>query len=982
MTSESCQHEELPDDPGRWLTCPECSQILWRQTDGGPCFFVPSVRETHSVDGGKRRTIVRAIEPSECADFDKGFILRTRLNLDLDYITGQAPLSPLSNSKQSRTRRIEEISERIGKFGLTVTRLLEDGDLEKNEPIWIHRRDFNPRLRVPSLTAAEDDISVPFPDNEQDSRWGHWRQSVSGSFANMFGEPLYPRQIQAIESILKPNRSLTIVGLPTGFGKTRIAQVATYLIRNTEGGDRGPTLIISPLISLMDDQRIRWSEELNEKLSKAGEKTLKCRFLTSAETRDKREIIGELLRDEIDVLCCSPESILKPRKEHHLHWIGAIQKMKNPFSLLVVDEAHTIADWGASIRPEFQLLDTLKRAILRRNPSLRVLLMSATITEEEDKELRRMFDEDKTMRPAGDTIREPDRNACATRRDLAFDFRRIREDDFVTAVDYVKSARNNLIELDDWNRDSLGEKYRPDGRPSSVVVFTRKKKDARGLIKSAFKEHKRQGDVVTYTGSTGAFAREATLRKFLKDEIRYLVATSAFGMGVDKRDVWLASYLGQPYTLKGLYQAFGRAARDSGWDDDQTDRKRSGLCIGRFYGKSQPFNPRMGIKLSMERIYDLLSVDSEEETVFKNGYLSLDLLHNPTSGWSTNLEIASEDDTVELEDDTGQDEYDLIDQFRNSVDIQNQKQIERIHQEIEERRKKNSSLDSHINLRMWVLSCLERTGAISIMGVHPEVLGVDEDGRNRTIHDLISKYGSYPEAIDAAQTLKKATRSHRSVYVIRINRSMGTFEEMAKEMDDGIHLLKKRHQNGLDEMSKFMSFITKRDGCIRKAFAGSVGRLPKDEATCIESIRDHNQPVMPCSNCRSHPWLIERNFPQDGPLFSTPDIMRVLSDHGTIDINDTRIRYFRIHDTENIHDLSPDIDYELVVDEFEDLIPPQGAYILIENGSTVGKVKLTKTHVTFSEIDRSGLYIGYDYGITFRYDGKAIIIDRGGFYGD
>ena len=962
---------------GRWISCQECGHILWRLTKEGSPLSVPSVRETLLVDGGKRRTIVRAIEPSDCDHFEKGFIIRTRLNSDLDYITGEAPLPPLLKSKNSRIHRIEEISKRIGIYGLTVTRLLDEGDIEKHEPIWIHRKDIDPRLNIPSLIAADDDISVPFPDNEQDPRWDQWRQSVSVPLASMFGDFLYPRQKQAIGSILKSTRSLTIVGLPTGFGKTRIAQVATYLLRNTEGGDRGPTLIISPLISLMDDQRIRWSDELNRKLTDAGQKPLRCRFLTSAETRDKREIIGELLRDEIDVLCCSPESILKPRREHHLHWIGAIQKMKNPFSLLVVDEAHTIADWGASIRPEFQLLDTIKRAILRRNNNLRVLLMSATITGAEDKELRRMFDEDRTMRPAGDTIREPDNHACATRRDLAFDFKRIREDDLSLAVGYIKQARNLLIGLDDWNRDSFGNRYRPDGRPSSAVIFTRKKKDARGVIKSAFKEDYNEGDVVTYTGDTRPLGRESILKKFLNDEIRYLVATSAFGMGVDKRDVWLASYLGQPYTLKGLYQAFGRAARDSGWDDDHTELRRAGLCIGRFYGKSQGFNPRMGIKLSMERICDLLLADSDEETVFMNGYLTLDLLYDPTSGWSTNLESSAIEKNIELEDDRGQDEYDQIDELRNSVDFRNQKETERLHLEIKEKRRRNRSLDSHVNLRMWVLSCLERTGAITIMGVHPNILGKDIDGRTRTIHDLISDQGSYARAIDAAQHLETVGGRQKSVYVIRINRTMSSFDEIVSEMTKGISLLKERHQTGLEEMSTFMSSITEGNRCIRKAFAVSVGREPKDEATCVESIRDWGQPVMPCSNCRSDPWLIDRNFPQEGPLLSTPEIMSVIRDHDIFYTQDRRIRYFRIHDTDNIYSLIKDTEYELVIDDFKDLIPPSGVYNLMEDDITVGQVKLTQTHVSFSGLTNASLHLGFDSGATFRYDGTNIVLNRG-----
>ena len=72
----------------------------------------------------------------------------------------------------------------------------------------------------------------------------------------------------------------------------------------------------------------------------------------------------------------------------------------------------------------------------------------------------------------------------------------------------------------------------------------------------------------------------------MNDRIRALVATSAFGMGIDKTDVWTIAYLGMPHSLKGLYQGFGRAARGSNWkkiDDDgidiATSQLRSGNCL-------------------------------------------------------------------------------------------------------------------------------------------------------------------------------------------------------------------------------------------------------------------------------------------------------------------------------------------------------------------------------------------------------------------
>ena len=86
---------------------------------------------------------------------------------------------------------------------------------------------------------------------------------------------------------------MSIVSLPTGRGKSFIAQYCAKMLRHTDGADQGPTLIISPLISLMDDQRIRWSD-INYEWKRAGLKPLRCAFLTSEETRRPQELKRQL----------------------------------------------------------------------------------------------------------------------------------------------------------------------------------------------------------------------------------------------------------------------------------------------------------------------------------------------------------------------------------------------------------------------------------------------------------------------------------------------------------------------------------------------------------------------------------------------------------------------------------------------------------------------------------------------------------------
>ena len=113
----------------------------------------------------------------------------------------------------------------------------------------------------------------------------------------------------------KPS-TLTIV-FTTGYGKSRIMQVASILLNhgvssglNRDGGTSGPVLIISPLISLRDDQRDRW-DEFNDSLADGVEK-LRCEFLTSTHHEKDEDVLRRLEKGEVDVLCCSPDILINP----------------------------------------------------------------------------------------------------------------------------------------------------------------------------------------------------------------------------------------------------------------------------------------------------------------------------------------------------------------------------------------------------------------------------------------------------------------------------------------------------------------------------------------------------------------------------------------------------------------------------------------------------------------------------------------------
>ena len=127
-------------------------------------------------------------------------------------------------------------------------------------------------------------------------------------------------------------------------------------------GIQDPTHRFAPHLTT-DDQRIRWNE-INDEWEQSGLDPLRCIFdfgRDQTAARIETTTQGRGTR----CLCCSPEVLLRPSKGH-AQWIEIFQQMEQPFSLMVIDEAHTIADWGASIRPEFQLLNTIKRILVRK----------------------------------------------------------------------------------------------------------------------------------------------------------------------------------------------------------------------------------------------------------------------------------------------------------------------------------------------------------------------------------------------------------------------------------------------------------------------------------------------------------------------------------------------------------------------------------------------------------------------------------------
>ncbi len=314
-----------------------------------------------------------------------------------------------------------------------------------------------------------------------------------------------------------------MVIMPTGSGKSLCYQVPS-LVRPGTG------IVISPLIALMRDQ----VEDLRQRGVRAA-------YLNSSLSYDAaRAVERQLVAGELDLIYVAPERLLTPG------FLGLLEEFEP--ALFAIDEAHCVSQWGHDFRPEYVQLSFLRE----RFPWVPRVALTATADTPTREEI------------AGRLLR-PDALHVVT----GFDRPNIR---YLVRPD-EGAARPQLL------------RFITEQHPgSSGIVYCL----SRNMVEDVARWLRAQGvDAIPYHAGMEAAARDANQRRFRMEDGVVVVATIAFGMGIDKPDVRFVAHLSLPKSLEAYYQETGRAGRDGLPSDAWMRYSLSDVIqLGRFVDES------------------------------------------------------------------------------------------------------------------------------------------------------------------------------------------------------------------------------------------------------------------------------------------------------------------------------------------------------------------------------------------------------------
>jgi ATP-dependent DNA helicase RecQ len=323
--------------------------------------------------------------------------------------------------------------------------------------------------------------------------------SLEDSLKHYFGHDTFrPGQKKIIEAALRNKDLLTI--MPTGGGKSLCFQLPALL-------RKGLTIVVSPLIALMQDQ-----------VDALQDNGINATYLNSTlESEERRNRQIAILKNQVKLLYVAPERLLNERfalfldRVHHDVGISAI----------AIDEAHCVSEWGHDFRPEYSQL----KQIRQRYPQIPLQALTATATKRVRQDIVDQLN-----------LRSPD-------------------------IHIASFDRSNIYyEIQPKDRDIYPKLLRAiRGESGAGIVYCL----SRNRVEEVATRLKHDGiDALPYHAKLSAQERSHNQTSFLRDDAQVIVATIAFGMGINKPDVRFVFHYDLPRSLESFYQESGRAGRD------------------------------------------------------------------------------------------------------------------------------------------------------------------------------------------------------------------------------------------------------------------------------------------------------------------------------------------------------------------------------------------------------------------------------------